>query len=102
MEGPWPEAKRLLNLQFLTKKETKMKILKDLIKAVDKLPKLAKIILCLPFLDIVWAVYRIVKGVAKKDLVTILIGVIWVIGGCTITWVFDLITTIMYGHPKLT
>lgn len=79
-----------------------MKFLRDLTRTVDKLPQLIKIILCLPFLDIVWAIYRIVKGVAEKNVVTILIGVIWVIGGCTITWVFDLITTIMYGHPKLT
>lgn len=79
-----------------------MKFLRDLTRTVDKLPQLIKIILCLPFLDIVWAIYRIVKGVAEKNVVTILIGVIWVVGGCTITWVFDLITTIMYGHPKLT
>lgn len=78
-----------------------MKLLKNLVKTVDKLPKLAKIILCLPFLDIVWAIYRIVKGVVKKDTLGVIIGVIWVVGGCTVTWVFDLITTVLYGHPKL-
>ena len=78
-----------------------MKLLKNLVKTVDKLPKLAKIILCLPFLDIVWAIYRIVKGVVKKDALGVIIGVIWVVGGCTVTWVFDLITTVLYGHPKL-
>lgn len=78
-----------------------MKLLKDLVKTIDKLPKIAKIILCLPFLDIVWAVYRIIKGVVKKDTLGIVIGVLWVIGGCTITWVFDLVTTILDGHPKL-
>ena len=78
-----------------------MKLLKNLVKTVDKLPKLAKIILCLPFLDIVWAIYRIVKGVVKKDALGVIIGVIWVVGGCTVTWVFDLITTVLYSHPKL-
>lgn len=78
-----------------------MKLLKNLVKTVDKLPKLAKIILCLPFLDIAWAIYRIVKGVVKKDALGVIIGVIWVVGGCTVTWVFDLITTVLYGHPKL-
>lgn len=78
-----------------------MKTIKDLIKLVDKLPKIAKIILCLPGLDIVWAVYRILKGVVKKDTVLTVIGVLWVIGGCTITWIFDLVTTILDGHPKL-
>ena len=79
-----------------------MKSLKALVKTVDKLPHLAKIILCLPFLDIVWAIYRIIKGSAHKDTMRIVIGILWVIGGCTVTWVFDLVTTIMYGHPKLT
>ena len=78
-----------------------MKTLKKLIKTIDKLPKSAKILLCLPFLDIVWAVYRIIKGVIKNDIAGVLIGVLWVIGGLTITWVFDLVTTILYGHPKL-
>lgn len=78
-----------------------MKLLKDLVKTIDKLPKIAKIILCLPGLDIVWAIYRIIKGVVKKDTIGIVIGALWVIGGCTITWVFDLVTTILDGHPKL-
>lgn len=79
-----------------------MKILKDLLKAFDKLPHVVKIILCVPFLDIVWAIYRIVKGVVKKDTALIVIGALWIIGGCTVTWVFDLVTTVMYGRPKLT
>ena len=75
--------------------------MKDLIKAVDKLPVIIKIILCLPFLDIVWAVYRILKGLVHKDTFTLVIGIIWVFGGCTVTWVWDLVTTILYKHPKL-
>lgn len=78
-----------------------MKLLKDLIKTVDKLPHWAKILLCLPFLDIVWAIYRIIKGVVKKDTLGIVIGIVWIVGGCTVTWVFDLVTTVLYGHPKL-
>ena len=79
-----------------------MKFLKDLLKTVDKLPKLVKVILCILGLDLVWAIYRIVKGVVKKDLVLTIIGIVWIFGACTITWIFDLITTILYGHPKLT
>lgn len=79
-----------------------MKFLKQLVKTVDKLPMILKAILCVPFLDVFWAIYRIVKGIVKKDAVLTIIGVLWLIGGCTITWIFDLVTTIMYGHPKLT
>lgn len=75
--------------------------MKDLIKMIDNLPVIIKIILCLPALDIVWAIYRIIKGVVRNDGVGIIIGIIWILGGCTITWVWDLVTTILYKHPKL-
>lgn len=76
--------------------------MKDLIKMVDDLPFIIKLILCIPVLDIVWAIYRIVKGVDKKNNVLIIVGIIWIIGGCTITWVFDLVTVILNkGNPSL-
>ena len=76
--------------------------MKDLIKIVDDLPWIVKIILALPGLDIVWAIYRIIKGYVKKDGVLLVIGVIWILLGWAITWIFDLVTTILYKHPKLT
>ena len=75
--------------------------MKELIKAIDNLPLIAKIILCLPFLDIVWDVYRIITGITNEDNVLIIAGIVWIIGGCTITWVWDMITTLLYKHPKL-
>ena len=75
--------------------------MKDLIKMIDELPFIAKVILCIPALDIVWAIYRIIKGIENKDTFMLIVGVVWVIGGCTVTWIFDLITTILYKHPKL-
>lgn len=77
------------------------KILKDFVKAIDKLPQWAKVVLSIPVLDIVWAVYRIAKGVLKNDIVLTVIGVLWIFGDL-VTWLFDMITTVMYGHPKLT
>ena len=76
--------------------------MKELIKAIDDLPWIAKLILCIPVLDIVWAIYRIVKGLANKDTFTLVIGIVWIIGACSITWLFDIVTTILYKHPKLT
>ena len=75
--------------------------MKDFIKAIDNLPWILKIILCLPGIDIVWAIYRIIKGLDKGDNVLLIIGIIWIFAGTTITWVWDLITTILYKHPKL-
>lgn len=75
--------------------------MKDLIKLVDDLPWIVKLILCIPALDIVWAIYRIIKGALKKDAVLLIAGIVWIIGAFSITWIFDIVTTILYKHPKL-
>ena len=69
--------------------------MKDFIKAMDNLPWIVKLILCLPALDIVWAIYRIVKGVATKS------GILWIVPGIAIGWLIDLISTIVAGKPIL-
>lgn len=73
----------------------------ELIKAIDNLPWIVKIILCLPGVDIVWAIYRIIKGIEKKDTLLLVVGIVWIVFGTTLTWLWDLITTILYKHPKL-
>ena len=76
--------------------------MKDFIKFMNDLPWFAKIILCIPALDIIWAIYRIIKGIATKNLVLTVIGILWIVPGAALLWVVDIITTILYKHPKLT
>ena len=76
--------------------------MKDLIKAIDNLPMIIKLILCIPVLDIVWAIYRIVKGVYKNNIILTVIGILWIVPGAVFCWVFDLITVLLYGNPLLT
>lgn len=73
----------------------------NFIKAVDELPFAAKVILCLFGLDVVWAIYRIVKGVEKKDSFLLVVGIIWLIGAFSIGWLVDLVSVIVYKHPVL-
>jgi hypothetical protein len=71
--------------------------MKDLIKSMDNLPWLAKIILALPVLDgIVWGIYRIVKGLDRGDTLMLIVGILWVILGATLLWVIDLVSVILY------
>ncbi len=70
------------------------------VAAMDNLPWIVKLILCIPVLDIVWAIYRIVKGAAEGKALTILVGVLWIIPGSVICWLVDLISTIIFGRPK--
>ncbi|MCF7932886.1 MAG: hypothetical protein K9K93_06935 [Acholeplasmataceae bacterium] len=72
--------------------------MKDLIRAYDQLPFIAKLILALPGIDgIAWGIYRIVKGVEHKDTVMLVAGILWIVLGATIFWIIDMITIIMYN-----
>lgn len=75
--------------------------MKDLIKTFDNLPWALKIILCLPVLDIAWAIYRIVKGAESKNVTMIVAGVLWIVFGCIITWLVDLVCTVAYKKPTI-
>ena len=74
----------------------------EFIKAFDNLPKIAKIIFALPFLNIIWAIYRIVKGACTENSTMLIVGIIWILFGCTITWVLDLVFLLMDKQPLFT
>ena len=70
--------------------------MKQFIKTMDDLPFIAKLILCLPVLDIVWNIYRICKSADKKNNTGIILGiVVLVLGSYTVVWLVDLICMIM-------
>lgn len=72
--------------------------MKGFIKWMDNLSRLGKIIFCLPILDIVWAIYRICKGVVYKKPANLVLGIVWVFVGSTILWVLDLVCIVLYNH----
>jgi len=73
----------------------------NFIKSYDELPQIAKIIFALPFLDIIWAIYRIVKGVNTNNVLMIIVGILWIIPGSVVCWILDLVFTIMNKQPLL-
>ena len=75
--------------------------MKDLVKAYDGLPFSIKLILSLPGIDgIAYGIYRIAKGIDKKDNVMLLVGILWIVLGIFILWVIDLVSVLMYGRVK--
>jgi len=70
--------------------------MKDFIKAIDGLSDTIKILFCLPIINIVWAIYRIAKSVEANNTLGIVLGVLWIIAGDTVLWIFDLVYMIMY------
>ena len=71
--------------------------MKGLVKAIDGMPWIVKIIFALPFFDgIVYGfLYRLPKGLIKKDLFQIIVGILWGIVGIFLLWIVDLITVLM-------
>ncbi len=70
------------------------------VKAIDGLPWILKLIIALPGLDLLYGIYRLVKGVKKNDLVLVIVGIIWIFSGWAILWIIDLITVFL--NKKIT
>ncbi len=66
--------------------------LNDLLKTMEDLPQWVKIILALPFLDIVWNIYRLLKSISKNDTVGIVLAVLILVFGVSFMWIVDIIT----------
>lgn len=72
------------------------------LKAVDDLPLIVKVILCIPCIDVFYGVCRVVKGIVKNDVLWIVLGVLTIFPGAFFMWLLDLIWVIWKGHALLT
>jgi hypothetical protein len=65
--------------------------MKEIVKFLDDLPFIVKVILALPGLDgFVWGIYRIAKG-------KLIEGIIWILVGWAILWIIDLFSLFTTG-----
>ena len=71
--------------------------MKNLIKAMDDLPLVAKIVLCIPAVAIVWWIYRIAKSLLKENTVGLVLGIVLLIVGIPFMWLVDLICILLQG-----
>ena len=69
------------------------------VKWMDKAPLWLKIVFALPLFNIIWAIYRLVKGAVKGDTAILLGGVLWLLLGWGILWIIDLISIIGWKKP---
>ena len=67
----------------------------NFIKSMDDLPLIVKILLALPFLDIIWVVYRLIKSIEKKNTLGIVLAIVLIIIGVPFLWLIDIITLII-------
>ena len=69
--------------------------MKNLIKALDKLPWIVKLILCVPALDIVWCISRVCRSLVKNNLVGVVLGILTIIPGAAFIWVIDILCVLV-------
>ncbi len=69
--------------------------MKEYVRFIDGLPWILRLILALPVFDwIVYGVYRIAKGLNKKDNVMVLVGILWFFIGW-VGFVIDIFTLLV-------
>lgn len=64
---------------------------------MDELLFVVKVIFCLLFFDIIWVIYRIVKGVELKNNGLLIVGILWIVFGWNILWIIDIVIIIVMG-----
>ena len=69
--------------------------MKAIINALNKLPKILKIILAIPMLDIVWAVYRLRRSISKKNVLGTVLAAVLIIVGIPFLWLVDIICIVL-------
>ena len=69
--------------------------MKGIVKAMNGLPWILKIILCIPVLDIFWSVGRVINGLAKGSILWTIIGILTIVPGAAFMWIVDIILVIL-------
>lgn len=68
--------------------------MKDLIKALDNLSWVVKLILCIPLLDVIWTVYRLLRSLEAKNALGIVLSIV-LFFFAPFVWLVDLICVIL-------
>ncbi len=72
--------------------------MKEYVRFIDGLPWIIRVILALPGIDgIAYGIYRIAKGLDKKDNTMLFVGILWLFLGFAIFWIIDLFQVIFTG-----
>ena len=65
--------------------------MKSIIKTMDNLPKLIKLILAIPALDIIWVLYRLCRSLDKNNMIGVILGVVLIFVGIPFMWLIDIL-----------
>lgn len=71
--------------------------MKQIVDQMNGLPFILKLILCIPVLDIVWSVGRVINGLAKNSILWTIIGILTIVPGAAFIWIIDIVLVIIRG-----
>ncbi len=69
----------------------------SLIKWFDDAPKILKIILALPVINICWSVYRLCKSIQSGNVLALILAILLLFVGPAVWWIIDIIAIILTG-----
>ncbi len=69
----------------------------SIVKSFDSLPIIIKFIFALPVLDIIWAIYRLIRSIAKKSVIATVLAVIMLVVCPILFWIVDMITILLFN-----
>lgn len=69
----------------------------NFVKAMDRLPLILKIILAIPALDVVWVIYRLIKSMAKSNMLGTILAIVLIFVGLPFLWFIDIISILLTG-----
>lgn len=72
--------------------------MKKFVKVMDGLPLIVKFILAIPFLDIIWVIYRLVKSLSKNNMLGVVLAIVLIIVGIPVLWLVDMIFIVLKGQ----
>lgn len=73
--------------------------MKEFIKWMDEAPFILKLIFCIPGVDLVWSIYRLVKAINTNKVVNVVIWIVLFFVGIPFIWLIDLILILLQGKP---
>lgn len=80
-----------------------MEDLKKLIETVNNLPLIAKVLLCIPVVEIFYGICRIINQAIKGtvDVLWLVVAILTVVPGAAFMWLVDLVWVLWKGHAFL-
>lgn len=75
--------------------------MEEFLKTVDGLPTIVKLILCIPCIEIFYGICRVINGIAKNNVLWIVLAILTIIPGACFMWLVDVIWVLWKGHAFL-